>query len=113
MPLTDDDVDRALDWLVKNADKAAQARADRTYVEEYRKVLKAELMAQAAQEGSGSLGAQEVYAYSHPSYKSHLEAIKEAVEADERFRWLQVTADARIRAWQTQAATKRAQERIV
>lgn len=111
--ISDDDVDRALDWLVSNGKKAAQARANRVYVEEFRKVLKAQLMAQAAQEGSGSLGAQEIAAYSHPSYKAHLEAIREAVEADEQMRWLQVTADARIRAWQTQAATRRAQERIV
>lgn len=108
--ISDDDVDRALQWLVSNADKAAQARAERVYVEEYRKTLKAELMAKS---GAGSVAAQEVIAYAHPDYKTHLEAIREAVEADERFRWLQVTADARIRAWQTQAATRRAQERIV
>jgi hypothetical protein len=107
------DPQKALRTIAAQAPLHAQAKANRVYMEEYRKTLKAQLMAQAAQEGSGSLGAQEVYAYAHPNYKAHLEAIREAVEADERFRWLQVTADARIRAWQTQAATRRAQERIV
>lgn len=105
-------VDSALDWLVKNADKAAQARSERVYVEEYRKTLKAELMAKAGQEGVGANNAQEVYAYAHPSYKAHLEAIREAVEADERFRWLQVTAQARIEAWRSMQANQRAQAKI-
>jgi len=110
--ISDDDVDRALDWLVSNGKKAAQARANRVYVEEYRKTLKAQLMAQAALEGSGSLGAQEVYAYAHPDYRAHLEAIKQAVEADEEARWNQVAAQARIEAWRTMSSNQRAQGKV-
>jgi hypothetical protein len=110
--ISDDDVDRALNWLVSNADKAAQARAERVYVEEYRKTLKAKLMIEAAQAGAGSVAAQEVMAYAHPNYKAHLEAIKEAVEVDERFRWLQVTAEARIEAWRTASSNARAQGKV-
>jgi len=106
--ISDDDVDRALDWLVSNGKKAAQARANRVYVEEYRKTLKAQLMAQGALEGAGSLGAQEVYAYAHPDYRAHLEAIKQAVEADEEARWNQVAAQARIEAWRTMSSNQRA-----
>ena len=113
MPIEDSDAESALDWLVRNGSKAAQARANRVYMEEYRKTKKAQLMAQAQREGVGSLGAQEAYAYAHPDYIAHLEAIKEAVEADEAFRWNQVTADARIRAGQSQSATRRAQEKVI
>jgi len=42
--ITDDEIDKALDYLRDNARDAAQARADRVYVEEYRKVIKAQLM---------------------------------------------------------------------
>lgn len=107
--ISDDDVDSALNWLVANATKAAQARAERVYVEEYRKTLKAELMAKS---GAGSAAAQEVIAYAHPDYKAHLEAIREAVEADERFRWLLVTAQARIEAWRSMQANNRAQGKV-
>ena len=42
--ISDDEIDRALDYLRDNARDAAQARANRIYVEEYRKVVKAQLM---------------------------------------------------------------------
>ncbi len=110
--ISDEEIDKALDFLRDNARDAAQARADRVYVEEYRKTLKAKLMIEAQQAGVSSIGSQEACAYAHPEYKSHLEAIREAVEADERFRWLQVTAQARIEAWRTMSSNNRAQGKV-
>lgn len=103
--ITDDEIDRALDFLRDNARDAAQAKANRVYVEEYRKVVKAQLMKEHA---SMSAVLQEREAYSDPRYVQHLEAIKQAVELDEGHRFLRAAADAKIEAWRTQSSNTRA-----
>ena len=103
--ITDDEIDKALDYLRDNARDAAQARADRIYVEEYRKVIKAQIM---KEHGDKSAVIQEREAYADPRYVAHLEAIKEAVLEDEGHRFLRAAADAKIGAWQTQSANGRA-----
>lgn len=107
--ISDDQIEQALDWLVKNATPAAQARANRVYMEEFRKSVKADLM---AQKSGDALGAQERYAYSHSVYKQHLLDMRTAIEEDERMRWLMVTAEARIEAYRTQQANQRAQGKL-
>jgi len=102
-------VQKALDWLVSNAEPAAKARATRTYIEEYRKSIKADLMAQKA---SDPLGAQERYAYSHPEYKAHLQTLRTAVEEDEKMRWLLTACEAKIEVYRTMQANARAQGKL-
>lgn len=103
--ITDEEVDKALDYLRDNARDAAQAKANRIYVEEYRKVIKAQLM---KEHGDKSAVIQEREAYSDPRYIQHLEAIKEAVVIDEGHRFLRAAADAKIEAWRTQSSNTRA-----
>lgn len=103
--ITDDEIDKALDYLRDNARDAAQAKANRVYVEEYRKVIKAQLM---KEHGAMSAVLQEREAYSDPRYVAHLEAIKQAVELDEGHRFLRAAADAKIEAWRTQSSNTRA-----
>jgi hypothetical protein len=103
--ITDEEIDKALDYLRDNARDAAQAKANRIYVEEYRKVIKAQLM---KEHGSMSAVLQEREAYADPRYITHLEAIKQAVEADEHHRFLRGAADAKIEAWRTQSSNTRA-----
>ena len=100
------DIEKAIDWLRDNAPVAAQARAERIYVEEYRKTVKARLMSAVADK---SIGAQEVFAYDHKEYRAHLEAIRDAVRVDEEFRFLREAALAKVNAWQTQSANNRAE----
>ena len=107
--INDEMVEKALDWLVANAEPAAKARATRIYMEEFRKSIKADLM---SQKSSDPLGAQERYAYSHPEYKAHLQTLRTAVEEDEKMRWLMVAAEAKIEAWRTLQANARAQGRL-
>lgn len=104
--ISDTEAEKALDYLRDNATKAAQARANRIYVEEFRKTIKAQLMKESA---DLALGAQEREAYSDPKYVQHLNAIREAVEQDEYFRWMLSAAEAKLEAWRTQSATKRAE----
>ena len=108
--ITEEDLGRTLDWLVKAALPASKARAEREYVEQFRKSLKAILMGKS---DAKTIAEREAYAYSHPEYKQHLDAIREAIEADEKYRWLQVAAEAKIRLWQTMQANSRAQEKAV
>ena len=99
-----EDVQRAVDFLRDNATPAAEARAVRVYLEEWRKSLKAQLMTEV---GSESLGAQERYAYSHERYLKHLDALKTAVFEDSKHMFLREAAKAKVQAWQTESANNR------
>jgi hypothetical protein len=102
--ITDEEIDKALDYLRDNARDAAQAKANRIYVQEYRKVIKAQLM---KEHGAMSAVLQEREAYSDPRYIEHLEAIREAVSVDEGHSFLRSAADAKIQAWRTQSSNNR------
>jgi hypothetical protein len=86
----------------------AKARAERIYVEEYRKTLKALLMQQST---SSSAAMKEVDAYAHDDYQAHLTAIQEATEAEETLRWKMATAQAAIEVWRSQESSARAMDR--
>lgn len=103
--ISDDEIDKALDYLRDNADSAAQARADRIYVEEYRKTIKAKLMKE--HDGKSAV-IQEREAYADERYVEHLEAIRQAVHRDEKARFLKEAAQAKIEAWRTQSSNERA-----
>jgi hypothetical protein len=107
--LDDASIERALDYLRDQADAAAQARAERVYVIEYRKSLKAQLM---AEHGLEPLGAQEREAYADPRYVEHLQAMRQAVYVDERHTFLRQAAEARFEAWRTMNANRRAVSKL-
>ena len=88
----------AIEFIIKTAPLYAKAKADRMYLEEFRKSRKAQLMSQA---GTEVLGKQEVYAYAHEDYALILRGIREAVETEEKYRWLMTAAQAKITVWQT------------
>ena len=102
--LTDADAEAAFDWLQDHANAVAQARAERIYVEEFRKSRKAMLM---KEHPNLSVAAQEREAYADPRYIEHLEAIKAAVFNDERLRFLREDKHARIDAWRSASANSR------
>lgn len=102
--ITDEDVDKAVNWLRDNAEESAKARASRIYMEEFRKSLKALLMKKFV---DLPISAQEREAYAHEDYVNHLRAIKIAVEKDERMRFLRVSAEAKIEAWRSMSANIR------
>ena len=102
--ISEEEVDNAVHWLGQNAEDSAKAKAERIYVEEYRKSLKAIL---ASQSNEKSEAAKERAAYSHPDYLKHLEKVKEVVLEDEKNRALRVAAEVKIETWRTQAANYR------
>lgn len=107
--ITDDDIEKALDYLRDNGRKAAKAKAERIYMVEYRKVVKAQLMRDSDDK---ALGAQEATAYSDPRYTAHLKVMRDAIEEDEYFDWMRVSAEAKIEAWRSQCANNRVMEKI-
>lgn len=105
------DPNAAVDYIIAKSAEYAQAKANRIYCEEFRKTLKAELCKRALEMGYEAVNAQEREAYSHPDYKAHLTAIKQAVEAEERLRWMLVAAEARISVWRSLEASNRMQDK--
>lgn len=102
------DPDRAVDYIIANAGKFAAAKAQRVYLEEFRKSKKALLMGQSA---AKSAVEREQYAYAHEDYLALLGGLKAAVEVEEKLRWDLVAAQARVEIWRTRSANARAQDR--
>lgn len=107
------DPNDAVDYLMQNAEKFAEAKANRIYMEELRKTIKAELCKEAMANGYDAVNAQEREAYSHPKYKQHLIAIKDSVEIEEKMRWMMIAAEARIDVWRSLEASKRVEAKVV
>ena len=100
------DPNKAVDYIRDNGKVFAQAKAERIYLEEYRKSLKAILMKRSMET---AVNAQEREAYSHEEYTPLLLGLKSAVEVEERLRWEMVAAQARIEVWRSQEASNRAE----
>ena len=104
--ITQDQAEKAVDWLRENARSMAQSRAERLYLEQWIKTVKATLQAESPATTSTK---SEIYALSSPKYLSSLQTYKAAVEADEYNRFMVTAAEAKIEAWRSQESTRRAE----
>ena len=106
--MTEQDISpfKALDFIRDNASEYAQAKANVVYMTEYRKTIKASLMASSSERTES---AKETFAYSHPDYKAHLLALEQAVAKCERLRWLMIAAEAKIEVWRSLESSARAE----
>lgn len=104
---------KVLDFIRDNAPAYAKAKADRVYLEEFRKTKKALLMRVAEAKGINAANAQEREAYAHPEYIQLLEGLRDAVEREEQLRWHFVAAQAKIECWRTVEANKRAEAKTL
>ena len=102
------DPNKAIDYIIANAQKFAEAKANRVFLDEFRKSKKALLMAQSSAEAAN---AREQFAYSHPEYIELLEGIKAAVEIEEKLKWELEAARLRVDVWRSQETSARMQER--
>ena len=105
MSISEDQLEKALDYLRDTAESAAQRRADRLYLEDYSRVLKATIMSEHLAE---PVNAQERHAYADIRYQNHLEALKMAIFDDEKARFLREAAAVKIEVWRSQCANQRA-----
>jgi hypothetical protein len=104
------DPQAAVDFMIAKSAEYAQAEANKVYMEELRKTIKAEEMKNAEMHGNGeykTAAMQEREAYASPRYRQHLEALKQAVEERERLRWMLIAAQERIAVWRTQETSNR------
>lgn len=98
----------AVDYLIKTAPRYAAAKAKRVQLEEFRKSKKAILMQQS---DGKTIADREAYAYSHAEYIALLDGLKEAVEAEELFRWKMKAAELQVEIWRSQEASNRTIDR--
>lgn len=104
------DPNEAVDFLLKNAGKYADAKATRVHLEEFRKSKKALLMNECAEKAAN---AREQYAYSHPDYIALLDGLKVAVSQEEELKWHQIAAQLRVEVWRSQNASNRTQDKVM
>jgi len=98
----------AINFILTNASKFAQAKATRVQLEEYRKSKKAILMS----EEEGTLGNKEMYAYAHRDYVALLMEIKDAIALEEELRWKLEAAKLRVEVFKVEEYTRRVEMRL-
>ena len=102
------DPHKAVDYILKHASLFAKAKAERTYIEHFRKSLKGILMKRSMET---AIGAQEREAYAHPEMVELLNGLKSAVEIEEKLKWDITAAELRVEIWRTEQANNRAEGR--
>ena len=105
-----DEPTKAIDFIIDNANKFAAAKAQRVYLEEFRKSKKALLMAQSSAKTAVE---REQYAYGHEDYLGLLGGLKAAIEVEEQIKFMLIAAQLRVDVWRTAQATNRNQDRAM
>ena len=88
-----------------------EAKAQRVYLEEFRKSQKALLMKDALEMGFEAANAQEREAYASPVYQKLLSGLAVAIEQEETLKWEIEAARLDIEIWRTREATNRMQDK--
>jgi hypothetical protein len=88
-----------------------EAKAQRVYLEEYKRTKRALLMKDALRLGIESAAAQEREAYADPAYHQLLKGLAVAIEAEETLKWEMESARLDIEIFRTREATNRMQDR--
>jgi hypothetical protein len=107
--MTDEQAQKAIDFIRDNASKYAEAKGNRVYIENFLKSKKATLMAEEA----GTLGAKEMYAYAHPQYVELLVGLQSAVQIEETIKWEMEAAKLRFEHYKTISFNNRVEARTM
>lgn len=102
--ITDEAVEKALDWIKTNGPKFAADRASRIHMEKWVKVVWAEEFQKA--EGK-TVADREAAAESSEAYKQALGDYRVCIEADEYNRQMSDAASLQIEIWRTESANQR------
>ena len=98
---------KAIEYIIENAPKFAEAKAQRIYLEEFRKTKKALLMKEAMAKGFDSAVAQEREAYAHYEYADLLRGLMAAIEKEETLKFMLVAAQMKADIWRSEQASER------
>ncbi len=99
---------KCVEFIQANAAKFAKAKAERIYIEESLRSIKALAMQHHADK---PVNAQEREAYASEAYRVALDGLKVAVETEEALRWKMVAAQAKVEVWRTMSANDRRLDR--
>lgn len=102
------DPNEAINFMIKNAEAYAQAKANVVYLTEYRKTVKSQGILRSLKT---TVVEKEADAYTTVEYKTCVDGLKEAVAEAERLRWMLVAAQARVDCWRSMEASNRAVEK--
>ena len=100
---------KAIEFIIENSCKFAEAKAQRIYLEEFRKSKKAMLMKDSLKSGVEAANAQEREAYADPEMVDLLKGLQAAVEIEEKLKWDITAAELRVEIWRTEQANNRAE----
>ena len=103
--------EEAAETIRQIAPAYGEAKAQRVYLDEFRKSKKALLMKDALKLGVEAANAQEREAYADPAYHQLLKGLALAVEQEETLKWQLEAARLDIEIWRTREATHRLQDR--
>ncbi len=100
---------KAIEYIQRNAGTYAQAKANRIYIENYLKTVKARLMGSSP---ATAIGAKEIYAYSSEIYVEQLDGLKDAIEVEETLRYMLEAAKLKVEVWKVQEYTRRTEMKM-
>ena len=106
MDINEIDPLRCAKFIQDTAPKFAKAKADRTFIENYLRTVKSQLMGDS---DATSLGQREADAYASQKYVEQLNGLREAVEQEETYRWQMTAAQAKLEIWKTTEYSRRAE----
>lgn len=105
------DIEELLERYRQLADRYAPARAQRGYLEDYKKSCLAMLMKDAERAGHKTAAAQEREAYANATYSKLLDDLKTAVFEEEKVRYHLKAVELEIEIFRTRSANQRAERR--
>ena len=104
--ITEEEIEKCLDFKRDMAPLVAQALHDRTQLDNFRKAKLSLLFFEAP--SHFKIGEKEQWAYAHKDYQEVITGLAAAVQEHERLRQLLSAADAKIEVWRTIQANHRA-----
>ena len=103
--ITDNQVQEALDWMIKNEDALPEAKAAYHDLDRFSKTIKAELMSKIS--SNMSVAARETEALANEEYKTHLDNLRIAEEQYLKYEYKMDHNKLICQLWQTISANKR------
>ena len=110
--ITDSRAEEAITAIIKYGPLYAQAKANRQYLEEFRKSKKALEMKEAEADGYKTAVLQEREAYAGSEYRELLQGLKAAIEEEVTLLWKLTSAELTVDVWKTQSVNARRENKV-
>ena len=108
--VSEQEAQRAIDYVRDKAPEYAKAKAERIYIENALKSVKAKQMSESDKK---TLGDREIDAYMSIEYETMLKGLREAVAIEEEIKWRMEAAKLRFEHWKTEQFNNRVEARAL